>query len=101
MKVVVCISLYTLYTAPLADIIRKHGLLYHLYSDDCQIYVSFKSSPDEVSAALAKLEDCASEIYAWMACYKLKLIREKTEFLSNTCQILPVPNNRRDYNRWC
>ena len=61
----------------LADIIRKHGLLYHLYSDDCQIQVSFKSSPDEVSAALAKLEDCASEIYAWMACYKLKLNRER------------------------
>ena len=77
MKVVVCISLYTLYTAPLADIIRKHGLLYHLYSDDCQIYVSFKSSPDEVTAALAKLEDCASETYAWMACYKLKLNRER------------------------
>ena len=81
----VCISLYTLYTAPLADIIRKHGLLYHLYSDDCQIYVSFKSSPDEVSVAPAKLEDWASEIYAWMACYKLKLNRE--EFLSN-CSVL-------------
>ena len=34
--------LYTLYTAPLADIIPKHGLQFHLYADDCQIYVSFK-----------------------------------------------------------
>ena len=33
--------LYTLYTAPLGDIIRKHGLKLHLYAVDCQIYVPF------------------------------------------------------------
>ena len=58
--------LYTLYTAPLGDIIRKHGLLFHLYADDCQIYVPFNSSPDEVSDALSKMEACAKEtMHEW------------------------------------
>lgn len=67
--------LYNLYTAPLGDIIRKHGLQFHLYADDCQIYVSFKPGPKEECAALLKMEACAKEIYAWMACNKLELKR--------------------------
>ena len=30
-----------LYAAPLRDIIRSHGLSFHLYADDCQVYMSF------------------------------------------------------------
>ena len=48
--------LYTLYTAPFGDIIRKHGLQFHLYADDCLICVSFKPGPNEESAALLKME---------------------------------------------
>ena len=83
--------LYTLYTAPLGDIIRKHGLQFHLYADDCQIYVSFKSGSNEESAALLKMEACAKEIYAWMACNKLKLNRDKTEFLVIHAKHRPRP----------
>ena len=85
--------LYTLYRAPLGDIIRKHGLQFHLYADDCQIYVSFKPGPNEKSAALLKMEACAKKIYAWMACNKLKLNRDKTDFLVFTCQTPPAPTN--------
>ena len=83
--------LYTLYTAPLGDIIRKHGLQFHLYADDCQIYVSFKSGSNEESAALLKMEACAKEIYAWMACNKLKLNRDKTDFLVIHAKHRPRP----------
>ena len=34
--------LNTLYTSPLGDVVRHHGLSFHLYADDSQIYVSFK-----------------------------------------------------------
>ena len=36
--------LYSLYTAPLGDIARSHGLSYHFYADDSQLYLSFKTS---------------------------------------------------------
>ena len=35
-------TLYLLCTTPLAEIIRSHGLDYHLYADDTQLYISFK-----------------------------------------------------------
>ena len=34
--------LYLLYTAPLAEIIRSHGIVYHFYADDTHLYISFK-----------------------------------------------------------
>ena len=34
--------LYVLYTSPVADIIKRHNFMYHLYADDTQLYVSFK-----------------------------------------------------------
>ena len=60
-------------------------------TDDCQIYVSFKPDPNEESAALLKMEACAKEIYAWMACNKLKLNRDKTEFLVIHAKHRPRP----------
>ena len=33
--------LYLLYTAPIGDIFRKHGLSFHLYADDDQVYSAF------------------------------------------------------------
>ena len=73
------------------DIIRKHGLQFHLQADDYHIYVSFKPGPEEESAALLKMEACAKEIYAWMARNKLKLNRNKTDFFSYICQTSPAP----------
>ena len=32
---------FTLYTGPVGDIIRHHGLSFHLYADDTQIYIKF------------------------------------------------------------
>ena len=36
--------LFTLYTTPLGQICRKHGIHYQFYPDDSQLYMTFKPS---------------------------------------------------------
>ena len=36
--------LFTIYTTPLGRIKRQHGLTFHLYADDTQLYIAFKPS---------------------------------------------------------
>ena len=74
--------LYSLYTTPLGDIARSHGLSYHLYADDSQLYVSFKTSSfkDTVSCK-SKIEACVTDIDPWMVMNKLKMNGDKTEIL--------------------
>ena len=82
--------LYILYTTPLGQICRKHGIHYHLYADDNQLYMSFKpSKPGSKETCLHQLEGCISDIRLWMANNMLKLNDEKTEFIIfGTCQQL-------------
>ena len=72
-------NLYLLYTSPIGNIIRRHGLNYHLYADDTQLYLSFKPTPAEQAGS--KIEACLSEIDWWMVSNKFKLNRGKTELL--------------------
>ena len=36
--------LYLLYTSPLGDIIRGHGVDFHFYADDSQLHLAFEST---------------------------------------------------------
>ena len=51
---------FKLYTKPLTEIARKHGIDIHLYADDTQLYTSFP--PHQSEDALEKLEQCIEEI---------------------------------------
>jgi len=68
--------LFSIYSSPVADIARKHGLYVQLYADDTQLYLAFH--PIEVNAALAKVEACVAEIKAWMLVNKLQLNGDTT-----------------------
>ena len=72
--------LYLIYTSPIGKIIRRHGLQYHLYADDLQLYVSFKTeSAADLQRAKSRVELCAREIYNWMLNNGLKLNQDKSE----------------------
>ena len=69
--------LFSLYCAPLEDIIRRHGLDFMVYTDDTQIYFSFKSG----DIATNCIEQCVDKIRTWMAANRLVLNDGKTELV--------------------
>ena len=70
--------LFTIYLLPLGDIIRKHGLKFHMYADDCQLYTSFSMSTNE---AVSSMQMAIGDIRAWYEANMLKLNDDKTEML--------------------
>ena len=59
----------------LGKICRKHHIIYHLYADDTQIYLTFK--PDRKGSK----ENCLNEIRNWMCINPLKHNNDKMEFI--------------------
>ncbi|KAK3782377.1 hypothetical protein RRG08_027924 [Elysia crispata] len=65
--------LFTMYTAPVADIAERHGVNYHLYADDTQLYVPLDNTLETASYQKESIEKCVVEIADWMNSNKLKL----------------------------
>ena len=74
--------LFTLYISPWGDICRNHGIDYHNYADDQQIYLSFSPPIDgDRERCLNKLQNCIHNIRLWMRPNLLILNDNKTEFI--------------------
>ena len=57
-------------------------MLVHLYTDDMQVYMSFKPSvPGDKISYKTRIERCIKEIRTWMRTSLLKVNDNKTEFL--------------------
>ena len=71
-------TLFTLYMIPLGHIINRHGISFHSYADDTQLYLSTKPTPS-TPLPLSSLTSCLEEIEAWMKQNFLQLNSSKTE----------------------
>jgi hypothetical protein len=71
--------LFILYTAPVLEIINKHGLSGHCYADDTQI--QFYCAPSQMFQLAGVFSNCIAELENWMAMNRLKLNSDKTEFI--------------------
>ena len=69
---------FTVHTFPFCHIILKYNLNYHVYADDTQLYISFKSSQEPADSCITTLEKCIQEICSWVRQNFLKVNDEKT-----------------------
>ena len=63
---------------PLGHIIQRHGVLFHFYAEDTQLYLPIKATdPGKLSA----LNDCIADVRNWMSENFLQLNDTKTEIV--------------------
>lgn len=74
--------LFTIYSLPLGDIARKHGIPFQIYADDEQLYIVFKPKKvDSIMECKMKMETCIVDICSWYVENMLKCNETKTEFI--------------------
>ena len=64
----------------MAAIIASHGLTYHVYADDSQLYLVIKPDQD-LTVITSQIEKCVFDIQLWMNRNMLKLNESKTEII--------------------
>ena len=75
--------LFTLYTMPLGRICRKLHIIYHLYADDTQEYLTFKPNrKGSQEECIQNLENGINEIRDWMCINLVNLMMTKWNLLS-------------------
>ena len=80
--------LYLIYTSPLGDIVRRHGMSFHCYADDTQIYFAFESdTPAAVTSE--RIEACIKDVSDWMSTNMLIFNMDKIELVLIGSQYRP------------
>lgn len=87
--------LFSLYMLPLGSILKKHGVSYHFYADDTQIYLPLKHNDKQ---GLETLLACLTDVRSWMSLNFLHLNESKTEVIVFGPSVGKVnPNTDYDY----
>ena len=82
--------LFSLYFAPLEDLIVAHGFDTMIYADDSQLYMAINTS--NRSLMLSKLELCTRDILSWCTSNILSCNPTKTEKPPHSCLSLNSMN---------
>ena len=69
--------LFTVYTGTLTFLLEAHGVSYHFFADDTQLYIRV----EYIDETKQKLSSLRSDLKIWMARRKLKLNDGKTEII--------------------
>lgn len=84
--------LFSLYIAPIANLIQSHHILHHQYADDTQVYIA--TTKQHLASSLSNLENCISDIHKWLSYNGLSLnptksdaIQFSTRQFSRCCQV--------------
>ena len=72
-------SLFSLYVAPIEDIINSYGIKCAVYADDTQLYISIDKS--HLQIAVASLQSCIEAILDWLADNELVCNELKTDVI--------------------
>ena len=70
-------SLFSLYVAPIEDIVESYGLTCAVYADDTQLYISIDKS--QLQCGIANLQQCILAIIEWLPINELVCNESKTE----------------------
>ena len=68
--------LFSVYVSPITEVITSHGVQFHQYADDTQLYVAVKSDAD-----VQKLEECTIAVRDWFTENGMLLNPDKSEVL--------------------
>lgn len=71
--------LFSVYLAPLGQIMRFFGINFHCYADDLQLYLPLLL---ETGSDLAKLKACLTAVKSWLSANFLLLNSAKTEMMT-------------------
>ena len=86
--------LFTIYCMPISSIFAKHGVKYHMYADDTQLYVEFpRNRPTDAENAAHRIGNCVTDLKRWLADHQLLLNESKTEAIAfnvPSCKVTPA-----------
>ena len=82
--------LFTLYIAPIQDVIARHNLNSLFYADDTQLYIA--TDPANQALSLTALRSCIEDVMRWNTQNMLRSKAEKTEVILFTSRFTETPN---------
>ena len=56
--------LFSVYCAGLSEVFSKHGIRYHVYADDTQLYVDFPRN--DAASAADRISRCVIDVKVWL-----------------------------------